>query len=380
MAAEVATHDAAAVWGLPDFVFRPKLASVGSGTRELGDGTLLVGDIGVAVQVKSREAPSADPAKERNWLSKKTADGLRQGNGTIRRLCLDAADLTNLRGVTVSVDGNSFRWLVVVVLDHDDPPDDVTPLLDEAKHPSVVLLRRDWEFLFDQLKSTSAVVRYFERVAGETIALGSEPVRYHELALADHEALPQRLSPQLVGNGVEVHSPVLPLLPAASDDVQAHQIVRTLYEDFATTFGTRLEMTDRLRVLAELDRAPVGERTALGRFVLKAFEEVSADTRDGIVWRLRSIRGPVGHAHLGFAACSHPHTRLIQAGFSAWVQLRHHDVLTATGDVNGLMTVGVLVTPCTRYRRPWDTTVVAVSGDLRFSDDDLAQLRNLWPG
>jgi hypothetical protein len=380
LAAEVATHDAAAVWGLPDFVFEPKLASVGSGTRELGDGTLLVGNIGVAVQVKSREVPSSNPDKERSWLKKKTAEGLRQGNGTIRHLCLVPADLTNLRGVTVSVDGNNFRWLVVVVLDHDDPPDDVTPLIDEAKHPAVVLLRRDWEFLFDQLKSTSAVVRYFARVAGEATALGSEPVRYHKLALADHEALPRRLSPQLVGNGVEVHSPMLPLLPAASDDVQAHQVVRTLFEDFATTLGTDIEMSDRLRVLAELDRTPVTERTALGRFVLKAFKEVSTDLRDGIAWRLRSIRGPLGHAHLGFAACSHPHTELIQAGFSAWVQLRHHDVLTATRDVDGLMTVGVLVTPCERYRRPWDTTVVAVNGDFSFSDEDLAQLRDLWPG
>src|SRR5688572_27618025 len=60
-AAEAATHDAAAIWGLPDFVFLPSTAAVGSGTREVGDGVLIVGELGVVVQVKGREAPTADP-------------------------------------------------------------------------------------------------------------------------------------------------------------------------------------------------------------------------------------------------------------------------------------------------------------------------------
>ena len=36
-AAEEATQDAAALWGLPDFVYRPVVLPVGSGSRELGD-------------------------------------------------------------------------------------------------------------------------------------------------------------------------------------------------------------------------------------------------------------------------------------------------------------------------------------------------------
>src|SRR5215218_10789752 len=50
--AEEATHGAAAFWGLHDFVFRPEVRRTGSGVRELGDGMLLVGDIGIVVQVK----------------------------------------------------------------------------------------------------------------------------------------------------------------------------------------------------------------------------------------------------------------------------------------------------------------------------------------
>jgi hypothetical protein len=70
-AAEVATQDAAAVWGMPDFVYRPEMQRVGSGTRELGDAIVIVGDVGVVVQVKSRESPSRDAEKEARWIHKK---------------------------------------------------------------------------------------------------------------------------------------------------------------------------------------------------------------------------------------------------------------------------------------------------------------------
>jgi hypothetical protein len=53
-----------------------------------------------------------------------------------------------------------------------------------------VLLRRDWEFLFEQLKSTRAVLGYLERVAGEAWELGREAARYFRLAQADEAAEP----------------------------------------------------------------------------------------------------------------------------------------------------------------------------------------------
>lgn len=49
-----ATRDAAAFWGLPDFVFRPAMRARGSGSRELGDAILVVGDRAASVQVKAR--------------------------------------------------------------------------------------------------------------------------------------------------------------------------------------------------------------------------------------------------------------------------------------------------------------------------------------
>jgi hypothetical protein len=96
-AAESATHDAAALWGLPDFVFLPETADVGSGRRELGDGIVLVRRHGVVLQVKGRETPSSDEARERAWFEKKSAQALRQGNGTIRTLQSRPFQMMNLR-------------------------------------------------------------------------------------------------------------------------------------------------------------------------------------------------------------------------------------------------------------------------------------------
>src|SRR3989442_746236 len=85
-AAESATRNAAAHWGLPDFVFRSSLQRRGSGSRELGDAIVVVGRLAASIQVKARERPSADQRKERYWLDKKIAEGTRQAAGTIRSL------------------------------------------------------------------------------------------------------------------------------------------------------------------------------------------------------------------------------------------------------------------------------------------------------
>ena len=379
-AAEAATHDAAAIWGMPDFVFLPETLAVGSGRRELGDGIIIVGEIGVVVQVKSRETPSADADRERSWLLKKTSEALSQGSGTIRRLKQTPRELTNLRGTTVEIDTPKCDWFTVVVLDHPDPPDDVTPSVADARHPAVVLLRRDWEFLFDQLKSTHAVVEYFRRVAGEGCEVGHEPVRYYDLAQSDADATPETFPPELAKGGEIVSGPLLPMAPAAYDDRPAHQIVRSMLEDIAVTHLTSASELDRLRMLAELDRLPVIQRAEVGRFVLQAMEEVTEHgLGNGVLWRLRSVRGNAA-VHLGFGACSRPYSDEIARGFSLWLQLRHHDVLAITKDVERLTSIAVVLTPRTDGQRPWDTSVTAVSGPIEFEPADLAVLRELFPG
>lgn len=131
------------LWGMPDFVHRPARLSVGSGSREIGDGTLIVGDRGVVIQVKAREGEPVDEARERRWLTKQIATGLKQAHGTIRNLRRIPVEMTNGRGRTLTVDGQNILWLAVVVVDHPDVPEGFTPAVEQQPNPSLVVLRRD---------------------------------------------------------------------------------------------------------------------------------------------------------------------------------------------------------------------------------------------
>ncbi|HEX7291054.1 MAG TPA: hypothetical protein VF250_08015 [Conexibacter sp.] len=376
LAAEDATHDAAALWGLPDFVFRAGIRKVGSGVRELGDGILLVGTLGMVVQVKSRVAPSADLDRERRWVMKQTKKALAQAQGTIRQLREEPALMTNARGRMIEVDGNEYRWITVVVIDHADAPTEVRPDLTDIRDPAVVLLRRDWEFIFNQLKSTHAVGVYFERVASDSIELGMEPARYYEIANSAAHAEPDPFDHALLVEGAELFSgPLFPLAPAASEDLPAHHLLRSIFEDIALVSLTRATESDRLRALAALDQLPVSQRAEIGNFLLRAFASVATEPPPGVKWQLRTVRG-AQQIHFAFGAASR-YSHEIQSGFSAWAQLRHHELHEITGD-NALTTVAVLLTPRADGTREWDTTLSAMTGDLKLTDEELAAYRAVW--
>lgn len=378
-AAEEAAHDAAALWGLPDFVFAPGRRTVGSGTRELGDGVLTAGDLGVVLQVKRRAAPTDDGAKERRWLVKQAAKALSQSRGTVRQLCREPASLTNLRGRTIQIDGNQFRWVEAIVLDHDSPPDGVVPMDGAELGDAVVLLRRDWEFLFDQLKSTHAVARYLERVAGEPLELGLEPVRYYDLAASDAAATPSGLDPAFREmGGLEVSEPQLPQAPAASEDEMSHRLVRSILEDIAVTRQRSATEDQRLRVLAELDRLPVRQRAMIGGFLQESFAKASQHNDEGVVWYLRRVLGGLGMTQLAFGVCSH-FSEDIQGAFSAWLQLRHHEFMQRiAGKPGDPMSVGVLLTPRNDGHRPWDTTMVFIAGRLELTSEEIDAFVEVW--
>lgn len=91
--------------------------------------------------------------RERSWLDKSIRKAAKQAAGTIRSITsgLDCA-LVNERGRRVLIKGREKTWLPITVLDHPGVEGSV------PSGPSVVILRRDWEFLFEQLKSTYAVM------------------------------------------------------------------------------------------------------------------------------------------------------------------------------------------------------------------------------
>ena len=84
--AEAATADAASLWGLPDFVYWAGAQPTASGVDEIGDRLVVLGDTGVVVQVKCREALTDDTAKEGRWIVKHTDKAVRQARGTMRTL------------------------------------------------------------------------------------------------------------------------------------------------------------------------------------------------------------------------------------------------------------------------------------------------------
>jgi hypothetical protein len=239
--------------------------------------------------------------------------------------------------------------------------------------PHVVLLRRDWEFLFDQLRSTYAVVSYLHRVGGSTETLGTEPERYYELAAADATAPPGPLDPALVGVGVSRSVPLLPAAPAGSD---LHSLVRIILEDIATSDIEPDRYDDRLRVLASIDGLPVGHRTELGRLLIEALSASQRMGPDEVFWQFRTYLAGSGQDQLGFGVCS-VLNEMTHGAFGAWLQLRHHERISRTGTTD-ITSVGVLLTPRHDGYRDWDTTMAAIHGDPHLTDQELQQYRELF--
>ncbi|GAA3597226.1 hypothetical protein [Streptomyces osmaniensis] len=376
-AAEMAVQDAAATWGLPDFVMAPSVERKGRGVREISDGLLVVGNRGVVVQIKAREGEPGTAEREASWTLKQLTAAGKQIHGTVRRLKAQSAQMLNGRGRSVLVAGPDIEWVGVAVIEHPDPPLELTVPPHEGSTPVIALLRRDWEFLFNQLRSTHAVVDYLHRVGTSAPVLGGEPERYYELAAADAESEPATVDSSWTPHPVQPLSvPLLPAAPAGSDDYEAHTMVRIMLEDVATSLTGPDQWEAWQRVLASLDSLPVGYRSDLGRFLLDALAAVSGAEPGTTAWRMRTfIAGPEWD-QLGFAICSAltDHTR---AAFSAWLQLRHHERGAQT-DLAELTSVGVLLTPRTDGHREWDTTVSTISGDPELTSDELRAYQKLF--
>lgn len=368
--AEEATRAAAAVFGLPDFVFRSASSRHGSGQREVGDSIIVTGDRAACVQVKHRAGWSGDPATESRWLDKKIVQGARQAAGTIRALMRrGTVDLVNERGRQVTLRAGDRSWLEVIVLDHPG-------LEGYIPRPGpIVLLRRDWEFLFEQLKSTTAVVDYlFRATATAPVPLGGEPIRYYEFAAADHAAEPTPPDPRWVKLGMRFEStPLLPQEPIGHADTEAHVVFRLICEDVALT--GEIDEWDRLDVLGVLDSVQVGYRAELGFTMLDFLAFVQDAPDDYLAWRLRSLRWP--DRPLVLIGAASRFDELVEGAFRDWVSLRHQEQFELIAEYGERMTVGVLLTP-RGDGLPWSTTLYAFRGDQSFHPAWRRAIEILW--
>ncbi|MFH9728432.1 hypothetical protein ACH4M4_36610 [Streptomyces sp. NPDC017254] len=365
---------------MPDFVFRQAAhATKGSGRRELGDRLLLAGNRGAVVQVKARTInPKAD-AQEIIWIQKVAAKAMSQAKGTVRQLRMVPSDMVNGRDRTLRVDGNAFEWIAVFLLDHPRVPRNAVATWQTLGMPAIALTRRDWDFLFDQLRSTTAVLDYLFRAADEpAVPLGDEPVRYYEFAAADAAAPPADIDTELVGAGGTLFSaPRLPQAPAGSDGTNVHRMIRIMLEDIALTrLGDSMTELNRFTVLSDLDRLPVSARAEWGHLLLDMLRDVPYVPDEHCKWRFRRLLHEDGTRQLIVGAATR-FDRDVQAAFSAYVQLRHHEVTSRTARTDESSTLGVLLTP-RRDGRPWDTTTVRVHGDLELPAEDLQIYSEAW--
>jgi hypothetical protein len=100
---------------------------------------------------------------------------------------------------------------------------------------------------------------------------------------------------------------------------------------------------------------------------------------DTAMWRFRRMVQDDGRLQLAFGACNQ-FTRAHQEAFRQWATLRHHELTEAeiSDDPSNLKTVAVLLTPRHDGGRPWDTSVIAIEGDLALDGSDVIALRTLW--
>lgn len=362
-AAESAIRFAAALWGMPDFIFEPAHETAGSGVREVGDGILITSGTAIMIQSKSRHQPGGTAERESSWLTKNIVKGLKQGAGSIRFLAARPIAMENRRRRTVNLDGAALTWVSVVVIDHDDVPAGYVP--PDLPDNAVVMLRRDWEFLFNQLRSARSVASYLRRVAGENIELGTEPVRYHELALADLEVKPPTAPEWATSASTTVSVPQAPLEPAGSRETNAHFLLRIIQEDIALSPAPSDDELTRIDVLSRLDSIPVASRTELGERLQSYMSEAKHWSKETLITSAR-IYLPVEPGEFESPIVFMVASRLDDLAhmvFRARFELLHYDFY-AVSNLTDLMTVGVLLTPGTTSGRAWDTTMLAAKGDM----------------
>lgn len=371
-AAEVATRGAAAHWGLPDFVFHPAQERRGTRRREIGDAIIVAGQLGASVQVKARQTPGDDADRERSWLMRKAEEGTRQATGTIRRLRYPGPTrLENLRGHTVRLHGRAIEWVPVVVLDHPGLGEDLV-----IGGEAVVLLRRDWEFLFEQLKSTVAVVEYLHRVAPmDPVALGMESLRYYEIANADANATPTPMDPAFAVLAMRSASvPFLPLQPA-----EYGTIIRSILEDIASVPIDGFDEAGasyRLQMLAAIDSAPIATRREMGETIMEWLEQVQQAPAPQVWWRFRHYVW-FDRVHL-ILAVTNVNAPEMREAFGYLVQLRHVERLELAPSQIVTMTVGVLLQPRHDGVLPWDTTAAMTEGEIRLDPEFRAAAERIW--
>lgn len=117
-------------------------------------------------------------------------------------------------------------------------------------------------------------------------------MRYYEFAAADAEAPPGPLSPDAAAlGGTHFSVPLLPQVPAGVE--RAHRVMRIIMEDVATSaIRSQISEPNRLLLLSDLDKLPVGARAEWGQLLLDMLADVREVPADETKWRWRRSIAP----------------------------------------------------------------------------------------
>lgn len=151
-----------------------------------------------------------------------------------------------------------------------------------------------------------------------------------------------------------------------------------MLEDIALSpLSETLTEGNRFTVLSDLDRLPVSASAEWGRLLLDMLRDVPQVPDEHCKWRFRRMLDADGTRQLIVGAATR-FDPVVQASFSAYVQLRHHEVTSRAGRTEDSSTLGVLLTPRRDGKRPWDTSTVRVHGDLELSEEELQVYSEAW--
>ncbi len=239
--------------------------------------------------------------------------------------------------------------------------------------------RRDWDFLFHQLRSATAVVEYLHRVAGDDPpALATEPMRYYEFAQADEDTVSTPAAWTDALDSTPLTAPTLPKEPVSVDDNVGHSLFRAVLETIAT-IPIQTTEANRLEMLTLLDRLPVATRASMGRLVLEHLAAVAEHPMGTVGWRFRRVMLDDGELQLVFGAGAGA-TALLHEILHQRTIFWHEDMIERTGvsELERAVTIAVMVSPRYDGTRPWDTTTLFIKGPTGLTSDEIAELRESW--
>jgi hypothetical protein len=276
------------------------------------------------------------------------------------------------------------RWFGVIVIDHPDAPEDELVVGDAR---TLILSRRDWEFLFRHLKSTYAVARYIEvAVDLDPIPFGTEPIRYHQVAAsgaaweeddADH---PEDVEIRRhFSDGPGRRTSIFPQAPVGEsiegDAEVLHSFFRTLQEDLAIA-NEDDDVQLRHEMLSRLDSLPASAKELFSRTVLDRLEEAHQSRRQetGTWGRLRISDH---YPQLVYMVVSKSVERAVPV-MSAYQTYEHYKFARVDSFPESAATIGLLIRPRRSGLRPWEATLSFVRGDPKLSNEDLAALVEMF--